>query len=130
MNDPNENEGEDQRLSEFARRFEASRPSLPEQSLKRIERAVHSEIRRVDRRRNLAMAVSAAGLAAAVLLAIGFLVTSFSGRPAPVATVPPDEAPVVEDQYSIALTPPGEPATAADPLLRLDDYRTLIEDGS
>ena len=46
----------------------------------------------------------------------------------PAAVEPPPEPPVIEDQYHIAFHVEAAPGTPGDPLLPLDDYRSLIGD--
>ena len=136
MNEPGDNE--DQRLDEFSRRLTESLPELPEDAMQRVGQAMRGEVRRTRRRQRILKLTWVAALAATLLLAVGTLAIRHGAGPRPgqykgpeyEAALPEDQGeipPVVEDRFVMVVTMPDE-ATSDLPLLRLENYRSLIED--
>ncbi len=139
------NSSEDPRLEQFAERFSVAIPELPDEAIDRIEQSMGREIRRVSviRFRRAVLAVSVA--AAVLLVVVGVVMQQRSAQrpdvaeqPGPVVPVReeaiPEEKPaaeipaVVEDRMIVAVAAPALPAEKEEPLVPLDDYRSLIGD--
>ena len=136
MSEPGDNE--DQRLEDFARRLTESLPELSEDAMQRVGQAMRGEVRRVRRRQRMVKLTWVSALAATLLVAVGILAIRHGAGPRPgqgkgpehEVALPEDQGeipPVVEDRFVVVVTMPDE-ATSDPPLLRLEDYRSLIED--
>lgn len=136
MSEPGDNKG--RRLEEFARRLTESLPELSDDAMQRIGQAMRGEVRRVRRRQRMVKLTWVVALAASLLVAVGILAIRHGAGPRPgqgkgpenEVALPEDRGdipPVVEDRFVVAVTMPDE-AASDPPLLRLDDYRSLIED--
>jgi hypothetical protein len=113
-------------LIQFAEELAATLPTLPAESMRRVEQSLWSELAARTRRRRQA-ATRYAGLAAAVQLgaAMLFVPAGSESRPtrAPVVRVEPTG--VVEDRYEVPAQP-GVPVDSRRPLVSIDDYRSLF----
>jgi len=129
---------EDRRLEDFARRLTESLPELSEDAMQRVGQAMRGEVRRVRRRQRLLKSTWIASLAAGLLLAVGILAIRNGAGPRPgQGKGPEDEIAVTEDQSEIRpgvedrfvmVVTVADGATSDPPLLRLEDYRSLIEE--
>ena len=122
----------DESLRQFARRFDAARPTLPPEALERVREGLCAEIRRVDRRRRAWLALTRGSLAASLLLALGGLFyATRDKRPVdrqPIVAQPANPPAIIEDQLRVAMDWPAAASIPAGPLLPLDNYRSLIEE--
>ena len=134
MSNPDDNK--DPVLEQFTQHLTDSLPELPEEAMRRIKQAMHAEVRRVRRRRRIVQWTAVAALAASLLAAVGIPAIWRGAETKPglgteievaASEEPSETPPIVEDRFVVAVTIPDE-TTSASPLLRLDDYRSLIED--
>jgi hypothetical protein len=108
---------QNEELARFAEEFQAGLPTLPAESLAKVERRLQEEVGRRARRRRLAGLAMAAG----ILLAVGGYVWL---RPAPLERA---GAPV-EDRFTVELAAPQPPLPPQPPLVRLDEHQSLFAD--
>lgn len=127
MNDPDDltegwpDEPDHAELARFAADLQASLPALPDAALHRIEARITAEPHAAPRRQPWRL-LTAAGVAAAVLAALGWW-----GR---AVWVQPDAPTVaVEDRFPVAFVPAAMSSADDRPLVRLADYQSLFESG-
>jgi len=125
----------DDDLTQFAEEFSASLPELSRSSLARIERRLSAELDRTGPLPHAPAYAFTVRIAAAMAIAVGFVAVVLRDRPEQhdhmpetTAASPPAEAVVVEDRYRVAMVMPAASGVSVDPLLPLDEYRSLIED--
>jgi hypothetical protein len=129
-------EPDNERLRAFARRLADARPTLPPEALERIGQAMRAEIGHAETRplpKRPLQRLTAVAAAAGVLVAVGLWIAAGrnvaeNGDRAAVVESAKPQPPVVEDRLHLALAMPSGINVPSGPLVRLDEYRSLIAD--
>ncbi len=124
---------ENTELARLAGQLQEAVPGLSATALARVEQQMHAELDRGQPRGRWRRVLAGWSVAAAILIAIGAYAYFRSG-PAPVGEQPfakknasIDAAPI-EDHIMIAVGTSTASMPAEQPLVRLDDYRSLFAD--
>lgn len=124
-----------ERLREFAQRLADTRPRLAPEALEQIGQTVQAEIGRAEVRpqtKQTLQRLAAVAIAASVLVAVGVWIVSQRNAAengerttAVESALPP---PVVEERHRVAFVTASASTVPSGPLVRLDDYQSLIEE--
>ncbi len=106
-------------LARFAEQLRTVQPELPPESLERVEQRMREERAASARRWRRQRLVMGAGLAAAVLLAVGI----YAFLPRPQA-----QPPRIQDVYRVEFTAPPAPPPPQRSLVRIEEYQSLFSD--
>lgn len=124
-NDPDNDE-----LAQLAERLDDAVPPLPADTMARVEQTLKDALDRRERRQRWLRVAFGWSIAAAILIAIlGYALNRPSqNKPGPMVVKSQPPSGPVEDRVPIAVSAPAPEANADQPVVRLDDYRSLFAD--